>query len=81
VAGARARRRLRDPLRLTVELVLFAVAAAALAVTGPVVAALVFAVIAIGVTCCSAWSRPVGSQSLASRSRIRAQASSVASGS
>jgi uncharacterized protein DUF2568 len=45
----RARRRLRDPLRLTVELVLFAVAAAALAVTGPVVAALVFAVIAIGV--------------------------------
>ena len=45
----RARRRLRDPLRLTVELVLFAVAAVALAVTGPVVAALVFAVIAIGV--------------------------------
>ena len=45
----RARRRLRDPLRLAVELVLFAVAAAALAVTGPVVAAVVFAVIAIGV--------------------------------
>jgi hypothetical protein len=45
----RARRRLTDPLRLTVELVLFAVAAAALAVTGPVVAAVVFAVIAIGV--------------------------------
>jgi Protein of unknown function (DUF2568) len=45
----RARRRLRDPLRLAVELVLFPVAAAALAVTGPVVAAVVFAVIAIGV--------------------------------
>jgi hypothetical protein len=45
----RARRRLPDPLRLTVEIVLFALAAAALALTGPVVAALVFAVIAIGV--------------------------------
>ena len=45
----RARRRLRDPLRLTAELVLFAVAAAALAVTGPVLAAVVFAVIAMGV--------------------------------
>jgi Protein of unknown function (DUF2568) len=45
----RARRRLRDPLRLLVELVLFAVAAAALALTGPVVAAVVFAVIAMGV--------------------------------
>ena len=45
----RARRRLRDPLRLAVELALFAVAAAALAVTGPVVAAVAFAVIAIGV--------------------------------
>jgi hypothetical protein len=38
-----------DPLRLGVELVLFALAAAALALTGPVVAAVVFAVIAIGV--------------------------------
>jgi hypothetical protein len=45
----RARRRLRDPLRLAAELVLFAVAAAALALTGPVVAAVVFAVIAMGV--------------------------------
>jgi hypothetical protein len=45
----RARRRLPDPLRLTIELVLFAVSALALALTGPVVAAVVFAVIAIGV--------------------------------
>ena len=45
----RARSRLRDPLRLVVELVLFAVAAAALALTGPVLAAVVFAVIAMGV--------------------------------
>ena len=45
----RARSRLHDPLRLVVELVLFAVAAAALAATGPVLAAVVFAVIAIGV--------------------------------
>src|SRR6202012_3297811 len=45
----RARSRLRDPLRLVVELVLFAVAAAALAAGGPVLAAVVFAVIAMGV--------------------------------
>jgi len=45
----RARRRLADPLRLAAELVLFAVAAAALALTGPVLAAVVFAVIAMGV--------------------------------
>ena len=45
----RARHRLTDPLRLAVELVLFAVAAVALALTGPVVAAVVFAVIAVGV--------------------------------
>ncbi len=45
----RAAHRLRDPLRLGVELVLFAVAAVALALTGPVLAAVVFAVIAIGV--------------------------------
>ena len=45
----RARQRLTDPLRLAVELALFAVAAAALALTGPVVAAVVFAVIAMGV--------------------------------
>ena len=45
----RARRRLADPLRLAAELVLFAVAAAALALTGPVLAAGVFAVIAMGV--------------------------------
>jgi hypothetical protein len=45
----RARRRLQDPLRLAAELVLFAVAAAALALTGPVLAAVVFAVIAMGV--------------------------------
>ena len=45
----RARRRLTDPLRLAAELVLFAVAAAALALTGPVLAAVVFAVIAMGV--------------------------------
>ena len=45
----RARRRLSDPLRLVIELVLFALAAAALALTGPVVAAVLFAVIAMGV--------------------------------
>ena len=45
----RARRRLADPLRLAAELVLFSVAAAALALTGPVLAAVVFAVIAMGV--------------------------------
>ncbi|HEY6499685.1 MAG TPA: YrdB family protein [Streptosporangiaceae bacterium] len=45
----RARHRLTDPLRLAAELVLFAVAAAALALTGPVLAAVVFAVIAMGV--------------------------------
>lgn len=45
----RARRRLADPLRLAAELVLFAVAAAALALAGPVLAAVVFAVIAMGV--------------------------------
>jgi hypothetical protein len=45
----RARRRLRDPLRLAVELVLFALAATALALTGPVLAAVVFAVVAMGV--------------------------------
>ena len=45
----RARHRLADPLRLAAELVLFAVAAAALALTGPVLAAVVFAVIAMGV--------------------------------
>jgi uncharacterized protein DUF2568 len=45
----RARRRLADPLRLAAELVLFAAAAAALALTGPVLAAVVFAVIAMGV--------------------------------
>ncbi|HEX4257411.1 MAG TPA: YrdB family protein [Streptosporangiaceae bacterium] len=45
----RARRRLADPLRLVAELVLFAVAAAVLALTGPVLAAVVFAVIAMGV--------------------------------
>ena len=45
----RARRRLADPVRLAAELVLFAVAAAALALTGPVLAAVVFAVIAMGV--------------------------------
>ncbi len=45
----RARRRLADPLRLAAELVLFAVAAAALALTGPVLAAALFAVIAMGV--------------------------------
>ena len=45
----RARRRLRDPLRLIAELVLFAVAAAALAAGGPVLAAVVLAVIAMGV--------------------------------
>ncbi len=45
----RARRRLADPLRLAAELVLFSVAAAALALTGPVLAAVVFAIIAMGV--------------------------------
>ena len=45
----RARRRLTDPLRLAAELVLFAVAAAALAVAGGMLIAVVFAVVAMGV--------------------------------
>ena len=48
VMAPRARRRLADPARLIVEIVLFLAAAAALALVGDVVAAAVYAVIAVG---------------------------------
>ncbi len=47
--GPRARRRWPDPWRLAVEIVLFLAASAGLAAEGSVVAAAVFAVVAIGV--------------------------------
>jgi Protein of unknown function (DUF2568) len=47
--GPRAPRRLGDPLRFGVEVVLFGVAAASLALTGPVLVAVVFAVVAVAV--------------------------------
>jgi hypothetical protein len=47
--GPRARRRPSDPLRITIEIVLFLVAAALLALAGYAVWAVIFAVVAIGV--------------------------------
>lgn len=44
----RARRRLPDPQRLAAEIVIFGVSAAALALVGHVILAVVFAVVAIG---------------------------------
>ncbi|HTS95239.1 MAG TPA: YrdB family protein [Streptosporangiaceae bacterium] len=44
----RARRRLADPGRLAVEIVIFGVAAAVLSLGGDVIAAVIYAVIAIG---------------------------------
>jgi hypothetical protein len=46
--GPRARHRLAEPWRLGTELVIFVVSAAALALAGDVIAAAVYAVIAIG---------------------------------
>ena len=48
VMAPRARRRLADPARLIVEIVLFLAAATALALVGDVDAAVVYAVIAVG---------------------------------
>jgi uncharacterized protein DUF2568 len=48
VMAPRARRRLSDPARLIVELTLFLLAAAALGLVGDVVAAAIYAVIAVG---------------------------------
>lgn len=48
VMAPRARRRLADPARLIVEIMLFLAAAAALALVGDAVAAVVYAVIAVG---------------------------------
>jgi Protein of unknown function (DUF2568) len=45
----RARHRLRDPVRLAVETVLFVVSSAALALAGHVIPAAVFAVLATGI--------------------------------
>jgi Protein of unknown function (DUF2568) len=46
--GPRARRRLADPLRLVVEFALFLAASAGLALDGFVLAAVIFAILAIG---------------------------------
>ncbi len=48
VMAPHARRRLPDPARLIVEIVLFVLAAAALGLAGDVVAAAVYGVIAVG---------------------------------
>jgi hypothetical protein len=48
VMAPHARRRLPDPARLVVEIVLFVLAAAALGLAGDVVAAAVYGVIAVG---------------------------------
>jgi Protein of unknown function (DUF2568) len=48
VMAPRARRRIADPARLVVEIVLFLLAALALALAGHVVAAVIYAVIAVG---------------------------------
>lgn len=45
----RARRRLPDPLRIAVEVVLFGAAAVGLAVEGSVIGAVIFGVVTIGV--------------------------------
>jgi Protein of unknown function (DUF2568) len=47
--GPKARRRPSDPLRITIEIVLFLVAAVLLALVGYAVWAVIFAVVAIGV--------------------------------
>jgi hypothetical protein len=47
--GPKARRRPSDPLRLTIEIVLFLVAAALLALAGYALWAVIFAIVAIGV--------------------------------
>ena len=47
--GPRARRRLPDPGRLAVEVVLFGAAAVGLAIEGSVIGAVIFAVVTIGV--------------------------------
>jgi hypothetical protein len=47
--GPKARHRLSDPLRVTIEVVLFLVAAVLLALAGYAVWAVIFAVVAIGV--------------------------------
>jgi Protein of unknown function (DUF2568) len=46
--GPRARRRLADPLRLAAEIALFLAASAGLALDGFVLAAVIFAILAIG---------------------------------
>jgi len=48
VIAPRAPRRLGDPLRLAIEIVMFLASSAALALVGHVIAAVVFAVLAIG---------------------------------
>lgn len=48
VIAPRARRRLGDPLRLAIEIVMFLASSVALALVGDVLAAVVFAVLAIG---------------------------------
>jgi hypothetical protein len=48
VIAPRAARRIGDPLRLAIEIVLFLAASAALALAGDVIAASAFAVTAIG---------------------------------
>jgi hypothetical protein len=58
VIAPRARWRLRDPLRLAVEIVMFAVSAAALALAGRPVPAAIFAVAAIGTAVLLRWFAP-----------------------
>jgi Protein of unknown function (DUF2568) len=48
VIAPRALRRLSDPWRLAIEIVMFLASSAALALAGDVIAAVVFAVLAIG---------------------------------
>ncbi len=45
----RARHRLRDPVRLAAEIVIFVASSAALALAGPVIPAALFAILAIGI--------------------------------
>jgi hypothetical protein len=54
----RARWRLRDPMRLAVEIVMFAVSAMALAIAGHPVPAVIFAVAAIGTAVLLRWFAP-----------------------
>jgi Protein of unknown function (DUF2568) len=58
VMAPNARRRLRDPIRLVAELVIFLGSAAGLAVTGHVLPAVVYAVVAAGTAVVTRWLTP-----------------------